>query len=115
MRSIRGLVAIVAGLGVAALSSAAHATFSIVAAEPGSGAFGSAGASCVPYEVIRILRVADGKGLLVGQAYFEDDALALGKAMLAEGEAPDAVLAAIRGAELARGEQRVVMSRAVVA
>ncbi|MEZ4315728.1 MAG: DUF1028 domain-containing protein, partial [Polyangiaceae bacterium] len=78
-----------------ALSVPASATFSIVAADTATGAIGSAGASCVPYEVIRILRVAPGKGLLVGQAYFDDDALAEGQSLLAAGEDPSTVLKAV--------------------
>lgn len=59
------LSALGAALACAALASPAQATFSIVAADPAAGAIGSAGASCVPYPVIRILRVAAGKGLLL--------------------------------------------------
>src|SRR5262245_36064670 len=78
----------------------ARATFSIVAADTAAGIIGSAGASCVPYEVIRILRVAKGKGLLVGQAYFDDPALEEAEARLAAGETPDEVLQIITDPEL---------------
>lgn len=88
-------VPLAAFLACAALAPPARATFSVVAADTAAGAIGSAGASCVPYEVIRILRVANGEGLLVGQAYFDDDALAEGEALLAAGEEPPAVLDAI--------------------
>src|SRR5689334_16412815 len=83
-----------------AVASPAAATFSIVAADTGVSAIGSAGASCVPYEVIRILRVAPGKGLLVGQAYFDDAALEQAEAMLASGQEPAAVLGAITDASM---------------
>lgn len=97
-RPLRSLLFLAAFLGGTALPGVARATFSIVAADTGTGEIGSAGASCVPYEVIRILRVADGRGLLVGQAYFDDDALATGQSMLAAGEAPASVLAAVTDA-----------------
>ncbi|MDC3988697.1 DUF1028 domain-containing protein [Polyangium jinanense] len=95
MRLFCSFVAIAVALAGAALTTPAGATFSIVAADTDAGAIGSAGASCVPYEVIQILRVAPGRGLLVGQAYFDDDALAAGEQMLAGGAEPAAVLAAV--------------------
>lgn len=95
MRRFHPIVPVAAALACVALTAPAHATFSIVAADTSTGAVGSAGASCVPYEVIRILRVAPGHGLLVGQAYFDDDALAEGQELLAGGSDPSAVLAAI--------------------
>jgi uncharacterized Ntn-hydrolase superfamily protein len=85
-------------LGLCAFCSPARATFSIVAAEASTGTLGSVGASCVPYEVIRILAVAQGKGLLVAQANFDDNALAQGQSMLAAGELPASVLATITDA-----------------
>lgn len=85
-------------VGLSAVCSSAHATFSIVAADAATQTMGSAGASCVPYEVIRILRIASGKGLLVAQANFDDAALAQGQSMLAANENPAAVLATITDA-----------------
>lgn len=95
MHALRALLPLAAFASCAALATPARATFSVVAVDTATGAIGSAGASCVPYEVIRILRVAPGKGLLVGQAYFDDDALAQGEAMLAAGDAPALVLASV--------------------
>ncbi|MEZ4300816.1 MAG: DUF1028 domain-containing protein [Polyangiaceae bacterium] len=95
LRSLLPLAAANAAFALTALAVPASATFSIVAADTATGAIGSAGASCVPYEVIRILRVAPGKGLLVGQAYFDDDALAEGQSLLAAGEDPSTVLKAV--------------------
>lgn len=91
----RYLFSFAAFLGLCTLCPAARATFSIVATEPATGTIASAGASCVPYEVIRILSVANGQGLLVAQAYFDDDALAKGQSMLAAKEPPASVLATI--------------------
>lgn len=95
LRKILPLAALPASL---ALTSPARATFSIVAADAGTSAIGSAGASCVPYEVIRILRVAPARGLIVGQAYFDDAALDEAEEMLASGQEPAAVLDAITDA-----------------
>jgi len=90
------IAAVVATCAAAAtLVSPARATFSVVAADTAAGAIGSARASCVPCEVIRILRVAKGHGLVIGQANFDDDALTEAKALLDDGEAPAAVLQAI--------------------
>lgn len=95
MRALRPFLSVVAFLGVSAICSLTQATFSIVATEPSTGMIGSAGASCVPYEVIRILAIAEGKGLLVAQANFDDNALATGQAMIATNELPETVLATI--------------------
>jgi len=92
---LRASLALSTFLACAAFSTPARATFSIVAADTATGAIGSAGASCVPYEVIRILGVADGKGLLVAQANFDDKALAEGQTLLAAGQEPASVLSAI--------------------
>src|SRR5690348_1416449 len=98
MHRLRAFLALPVFLWFATHSSPARATFSIVAADKTTGAIGSAGASCVPYEVIRILRVAEGRGLLVGQANFDDDALAKGQSMLSAGEDPASVLSTITDA-----------------
>lgn len=92
MRVSIGVVALLATLGTI---SETQATYSIVGAQPSKGLLGSAGASCVPYEVIRIYRARSGRGAFVAQAYFDDAAVLRADAMLAMGEAPEAVLASV--------------------
>jgi uncharacterized Ntn-hydrolase superfamily protein len=79
--------------------SRASATYSITAADTEAEEVGGAGASCVPYEVIRIYGVAKGRGALNAQAYFDDEALALAVEMLEGGADPASILAEITDPE----------------
>ena len=77
------------------LPSSALATYSLIAVDPARGEVGAAGASCVPYEVIRIYESASGRGALVAQANFDDDAQAQGLALLEADALAVDVLAAL--------------------
>jgi uncharacterized protein (TIGR03382 family) len=72
--------------------SQASATYSITAADLEAEEVGGAGASCVPYEVVRIYGVAKGRGAVNAQAYFDDEALALAVELLASGADPASIL-----------------------
>jgi uncharacterized Ntn-hydrolase superfamily protein len=78
-----------------AVPSSARATYSITAADTETREVGGAGASCVPYEVVRIYGVAPGHGAVNAQAYFDDEALAQAVDLLAADVDPISVLAAI--------------------
>jgi uncharacterized Ntn-hydrolase superfamily protein len=78
---------------------AASATYSITAADTAAKEVGGAGASCVPYEVVRIYGVAKGHGAVNAQANFDDEALALAVELLGDGADPASVLAEITDAE----------------
>lgn len=78
--------------------SSARATYSLIASDSTRGEVGAAGASCVPYEVIQIYESAPGRGALVAQANFDDDAQATGLELLLAGEPAAAVLAQISDA-----------------
>jgi uncharacterized Ntn-hydrolase superfamily protein len=82
-----------------AVPSSARATYSITAADTDTKEVGGAGASCVPYEVVRIYGVAPGHGAVNAQAYFDDEALAQAIELLAAGVDPASVLAAITDPE----------------
>jgi uncharacterized Ntn-hydrolase superfamily protein len=79
-------------VAIASGSGEARATYSIVASDSAKKLVGSAGASCVPYEVIRIYRAAPGRGALVAQAYFDDPAMTFAAERLAEGDKPAQIL-----------------------
>lgn len=80
------------GAVVLGVPSAAGATYSITASDTKEKEVGGAGASCVPYEVVRIYGVAKGRGALNAQAHFDDEALALAVDMLGKGADPASVL-----------------------
>lgn len=90
-------VAFTSSISLAALASprTAGATYSVVAARADGSVVGAAGASCVPYEVIRILGDVPGRGAFVAQANFDDDAFAHALARLAAGASADVVLAEV--------------------
>jgi uncharacterized Ntn-hydrolase superfamily protein len=73
----------------------AGATYSIVAVDPARGQIGAAGASCVPYEVIRIHGNVPGRGAFVAQANFDDLAFERALALLESGETATTVLSTI--------------------
>ncbi len=73
----------------------ADATYSLIAVDPERGLLGAAGASCVPYEVIQIYGVVPGRGALLAQANFDDDAVAAALTLLSEGNSASVVLDAI--------------------
>jgi uncharacterized Ntn-hydrolase superfamily protein len=81
------------GLALLVGASPASATWSVAAAD--ATAAGSAGASCVPYEVIRIQGIAPGLGVVDAQAYFDDAARDEAVSLLAERRSPDEILAII--------------------
>lgn len=70
----------------------ARATYSVVGVDTFTREVGAAGASCVPYEVIRIYASVAGRGALVAQANFDDAALAAAKEALFEGKTAAEVL-----------------------
>ncbi len=76
----------------------AQATYSIIAVDSANAQVGAAGASCVPYEVIRIYSSAKGRGALVAQANFDEVAQAEGLALLEGGATAQEVLAAVSDA-----------------
>ncbi len=80
--------------------STARATYSLIATDPTRAEVGAAGASCVSYEVIRIYESAPGEGALVAQANFDEEAQAMGLALLLEGEPASAVLAQMSDASM---------------
>jgi len=91
--------ALLALLALLAVPSSARATYSITAADTETKEVGGAGASCVPYEVVRIYGVAPGHGAVNAQAYFDDEALAQAVDLLAADVDPASVLAAITDPE----------------
>lgn len=86
-------VTALAGLGMPPRD--AHATWSITGADSDTGMVGSAGASCVPYEVIVIHAAVPGRGAFDIQAGFDDAARDEALALLADGATPDEVIAAV--------------------
>jgi uncharacterized Ntn-hydrolase superfamily protein len=88
------------GLAMFVLSVPAFATWSVAAADTTTGAIGSAGASCVPYEVIRIQGIAPGFGVVDAQAYFDDAARDEAVSLLAKRMAPDEILSIITDSAL---------------
>lgn len=78
----------------------ARATYSIAGADAAKGEVGSAGASCVPYEVILIYRAVPGVAVIDAQAYFDTPAQDQAEMMLANGASPDEVLAAVTDASM---------------
>jgi uncharacterized Ntn-hydrolase superfamily protein len=91
----RGLVA--AMFGVALAPSTARATYSIVAADTTSKESGGAGTSCLQGvdDVHIIFGVAPGRGALVAQALWNQQARDEGTLLLADGAEPSLVLARI--------------------
>ncbi len=83
------------GLALLVISAPASATWSVAAADTKTGAIGSAGASCVPYEVIRIQGIAPGFGVVDAQAYFDDAARDEAVSLLAARRSPDEILSII--------------------
>jgi uncharacterized Ntn-hydrolase superfamily protein len=92
---LRRLVALVWLLS----ATTAHATYSITAVDLKTRQVGGAGASCVPYEVIRIYSGIPNRGAINAQAQLDDDAQAEATARLAEGLDADAVLAIVTSPE----------------
>lgn len=71
-------------------------TWSLVAVDTASGAAGIAVASCVPLEtVLRVPGIAEGRGVLATQSFLLDGQREAGLALLAAGEAPEVILAAM--------------------
>jgi MYXO-CTERM domain-containing protein len=81
------------GLLTLVAAAPASATWSVAAGD--AETIGSAGASCVPYEVIRIQGIAAGFGVVDAQAYFDDAARDEAVSLLAERRSPDEILAII--------------------
>lgn len=96
---MRGALALACACALSTYAAGAAATYSIVAVDPEHGQVGAAGASCVPYEVIRILGVVPGRGAFVAQANFDDAAFDEAHAMLAAGAGAAEVLAAVTDAD----------------
>jgi uncharacterized Ntn-hydrolase superfamily protein len=96
---VRPLVALAVLAALVPAPRLARATYSIVAADPVSGAVGGAVASCVPLSTVeRVYGAAPGVGALVTQSYLMDEARADGLAWLAAGRSPDEVVAALTDA-----------------
>jgi uncharacterized Ntn-hydrolase superfamily protein len=76
----------------------AWATYSVVGVDPITGEVGAAGASCVPYEVIRIYASVPARGALVAQANFDDLALSAAQSALLQGKSAAEVLALVTDA-----------------
>lgn len=72
-------------------------TYSIVAVDQGDGTVGAAGASCVRSNVIRILGVARGRGVVHAQSYMNPTGRDEAVRRLALFEDPEAILAFITG------------------
>lgn len=72
-------------------------TYSIVAVDQGDGTVGAAGASCVRSNVIRILGVARGRGVVHAQSYMNPAGRDEAARRLALAEDPEAILAFITG------------------
>lgn len=83
------------GLAMVVVSAPAFATWSVAAGDTTTGTVGSAGASCVPYEVIRIQGIAPGFGVVDAQAYFDDPARDEAVMLLAQRMPPDEILSII--------------------
>lgn len=96
--SIR-LIAVVALIALAAVPT--HATWSLVAVDPGTREVGSAGASCTSY-VAGIVALAPGHGVIVAQARSNAEARSRGVQLLARGGSPSAIVAAISHPEFDR-------------
>jgi len=73
----------------------AHATYSITAVDMTTHEVGGAGASCVPYEVIRIYAGVPNRGALNAQASLEEAARDDAAAQLAQGLSATDVLASV--------------------
>lgn len=73
----------------------ASATYSITAVDTRTREVGGSGASCVPYEVIRIYAGIPNRGAVNGQANLDDKILAAAAARLREGWDAAAVLAEV--------------------
>lgn len=71
----------------------AHATYSITAVDTRTRQVGGAGASCVPYEVIRIYAGVPNRGAINAQAQLNANALAEATSLLRDGADAAAVLA----------------------
>jgi uncharacterized protein (TIGR03382 family) len=89
------------------LSSPAHATWSIVAADPDTGEVGGAGTSCVGgLDVAVIFGSAPGVGAVHAQAQLSTAGRDEAVRRLDLGESPDAILAAITDAAFDRSADR---------
>lgn len=95
---MRRLVAAAVCVAAASVASPGSATYSIIAVDSQAGAFGAAGASCVPYAVDCILGSVPGRGAFVAQASFDDLAFDAALASLADGASAPAVLALVSDA-----------------
>lgn len=78
----------------------AAATYSIIAVDSARGQVGAAGASCVPYEVIRIHGNVPGRGAFVAQANFDNLAFEHAMELLSAGESAPDILGAITDASV---------------
>jgi uncharacterized Ntn-hydrolase superfamily protein len=85
-------VALTVGISLALLLPA---TYSIVAVDSTDGTIGSAGASCVGSNVIRILGFVRGRGVVHAQAYLNPEGRDYAVAKLREGQDPADILASI--------------------
>lgn len=73
----------------------AHAqdTFSIVAVDPATGEVGSAGASCVPFDVAIISDLHPGVGAINTQAHYIASNQAYASSLMDQGLSPDSIIA----------------------
>jgi uncharacterized Ntn-hydrolase superfamily protein len=84
------------GLTLLGVPRVASATWSVVMVDRERGAAGVAVASCVPLDVLEgVPVVVPGVGAGVTQSYLFEPAHGLAEAMLASGEAPEAIVAAL--------------------
>lgn len=96
MTRTRCCLSLVAMLALSmAMPRRASATWSIVAVDPRTREVGAAGASCTPF-VVGIVGLAPGRGAIVVQAASNSMARVRGVEMLNDGDAPGAIIRALR-------------------
>lgn len=89
-------------LAAVAPFSVAHATWSVVAADPATGQVGAAGASCYA-GVDSIVRFVPGKGIVVAQGLTSDEGRDHAAKMLREGNSANVVVEMVKSSKVDKG------------